>query len=52
MTNSFGEIPKLLSKAEGSMNKTAQLQQELARLEANLSRKEIQKVAEKSLKRR
>ena len=52
MTNSSDEIQKLLSKAEGSINKTAELQQALARLEATLSRKERQKVTEKSLKRR
>ena len=52
MTNTSQEIQKLLSKAEGSIDKTAQLQQALARLEATLSRKETQKVTEKSLKRR
>ena len=49
MTDLSEEIQKLLSKAEGVMNKTAQSQQALARLEATLSRKEIQKVNEKSL---
>ena len=44
------QVQKLRAKAEASMNKTAQLQQELARLEASLSRKEIQKVTEKSQK--
>ena len=52
MRNSSEEIKKLLSKAEGSMNQTAQLQQAIARLEATLSRKETQKVTEKSLKSR
>ena len=52
MTNTSQEIQKLLSKAEGSIDKTAQLQQALARLEATLSRKETQKVTEMSLKRR
>ncbi|ABU23897.1 Conserved hypothetical protein [Prochlorococcus marinus str. NATL2A] len=52
MINTSQEIQKLLSKAEGSTDKTAQLQQALARLEATLSRKETQKVTEKSLKRR
>ena len=52
MTNTSQEIQKLLSKAEGSIDKTAQLKQALARLEATLSRKETQKVTEKSLKRR
>ena len=52
MTNTSEEIQKLLSKAEGSMDKTAQLQQALAWLETTLSRKETQKVTEKSLKRR
>ena len=51
-TNTSEEIQKLLSKAEGSIDKTAQLQQALARLEATLSRKETQKVTEKSLKSR
>ncbi len=52
MENSSGEIQKLLSKAEGSKNQTAQLQQAIARLEATLSRKETQKLMEKSLKSR
>ena len=52
MTNTSQEIQKLLSKAEGSIDKTAQLQQALARLEVTLSRKEKQKVTEKSLKRK
>jgi hypothetical protein len=48
MTNTSKEIQKLLSKAEGSIDKTAQLQQALAILEATLSRKETQKVTEMS----
>ena len=52
MKNSTGEIQKLHSKAEVSMNQTAQLQQAIARLEATLSRKESEKVTEKSLKSR
>ena len=50
MTNSSEEIQNLLAKANKSMNDTAQLQQALARLEATLSRRESQKVTEKSLK--
>tara|TARA_B100000579_G_scaffold306040_1_gene255843 strand:- start:593 stop:751 length:159 start_codon:yes stop_codon:yes gene_type:complete len=52
MINSSEEIQILLSKIEGSINKTAQRQQALARLEAKLSRKEAQKVTEKSILRR
>ena len=52
MTNSSEEIQNLLAKASKSMNDTAQLQQALARLEATLSRRESQKVTEKSLKSR
>ena len=48
MVNSSDEIKRLRAKAESSLNKTAQLQQALARLEATLSRKENQKVTEKS----
>ena len=44
------EIQKLRTAAEASLNKTAQLQQALAQLEATLSRKEDQKVTEKSQK--
>ena len=47
MKNSLDEIQRLRSKAEASLNKTAQLQQALAQLEASLSRKEDQKVSEK-----
>ena len=48
MKNLLDEIKKLRTKAEASVRKTAQLQQALAQLEAALSRKEIQKVSEKS----
>ena len=52
MTNSSEEIQNLFAKANKAMNNTAQLQQALARLEATLSRRESQKVTEKSLKSR
>ena len=48
MTTSSEEIKMLRAKAEASLNKTAQLQQALAQLEATLSRKENQKLIEKS----
>ena len=48
MKKTSEEIQKLRAKAEASMNKTAQLQQALAQIEAALSRKENQKVSEKS----
>ena len=48
MKNSSEEIQKLRAKAEASLSKTAQLQQVLAQIEANLSRKEYEKVTEKS----
>ena len=48
MKNSSGEIQKLRLNAEASLNKTAHLQQALAQIEATLSRKENQKVSEKS----
>ena len=38
----------LRAKVDESLNRTAQLLQTLARIEANLSRKENQKVIEKS----
>ena len=50
MKNSSKEIQKFLSNAETSKNNTAQLQQALAQNDANLSRKENQKVSEKSQK--
>ena len=48
MKNTFAEIEKLRVQAEASINKTAQLQQALAQIDAALSRKEIQKVLEKA----
>ena len=48
--NSSEEIQKLRAKAEASMSKTSQMQQALAQIEATLSRKETQKVSEKSKK--
>ena len=48
MTYSQEEIQKLRLKAEASLTKTAELQQVLAQIDAALSRKEIQKVMEKS----
>ena len=42
------ELQKLRAKAEASINRTAQLQQALAQIEAALSRTENQKVTEKS----
>ena len=50
MAKQSDEIQKLRAKAEASLNKTSQLQQALAQLEANLSRVENQKVTEKSQK--
>ena len=47
MKHSSKEIQKLRAKAEASLNKTAQLQQVLAQMEATLLRKENQKVTEK-----
>ena len=48
MKNSLEEIQKLRAKAESSLNKTAQLQRVIAQMEATLSRKENQKVTEKT----
>ena len=50
MKKSLEEIHEVRAKAEASLNKTAQLQQALAQLEASLSRQENQKVLEKSKK--
>ena len=50
MKNSSEDIQKLRAKAETSLNKTAQLQKVIAQVEATLSRKENQKVMEKSKK--
>ena len=48
MRTASKELKKLRSMAENSLNKTAELQQLLAQLEATLSRAEIQKVIEKT----
>ena len=48
MKYSSEEIQKLRAKAEASLNKTSQLQQVLAQIEASLSRAENQKVIEKA----
>ena len=48
MKNSSEKIQELRARAEASMNETAQLQQALAQIEAALSRKENQRVSEKS----
>ena len=48
--NSLFSIKKLRARAEASLNKTAEIQQVLAQLEADLSRKETQKVQQKSNK--
>ena len=45
------ELRKLRSMAETSLNKTPELQQVLAQIEATLSRTELQKVKEKINKR-
>ena len=52
MNNLKSKIQKHRLEAEASINKTPQLQQALAQIEAALSRKETQKVAEKCLKSR
>ena len=48
MKTATKELKKLRSMAESSLNKTAELQQVLAQIEANLSRAESQKVFEKN----
>ena len=48
MKNSSHEINQIRAKAQESINRTSQLQQALAQIEAALSRKENQKVSEKS----
>ena len=50
MENPSITINKLRAKALASLNKTAELQQVLAQLEADLSRKETQTVQQKSKK--
>ena len=44
------ELKKLRHMAESSLNKTAELQQVLAQIEATISRAESQKVFQKSIK--
>ena len=48
MKKSCQDIPKFRITDEAAINKTAQLQQALAQIEAALLRKENQKVSEKS----
>ena len=48
MKTASKELQKLRSMAEKSLNKTAELQQVLAQIEASLSRAEIQKVLQKT----
>jgi len=48
MKTASKELQKLRSMAESSLNKTAELQQVLAQIEANLSRVETQKVIQKT----
>ena len=50
MKTASKELQKLRSMAETSLNKTAELQQVLAQIEATLSRAESQKVLEKKNK--
>ena len=48
MKTASKELQKLRSMAEKSLNKTAELQQVLAQIEASLSRAENQKVMQKT----
>tara|TARA_Y100001968_G_C19345340_1_gene711747 strand:+ start:1120 stop:1275 length:156 start_codon:yes stop_codon:yes gene_type:complete len=48
MKTAFHELQKLRSMAENSLNKTSELKQVLAQIEATLSRAESQKVLQKS----
>ena len=48
MKTASKELKKLRSIAESSLNKTAELQQLLAQIEANLSRAESQQVFQKT----
>ena len=50
MITASKELQKLRSMAENSLNKTAELQQVLAQIEATLSRTETQKVNQKTNK--
>tara|TARA_B100000579_G_C22642346_1_gene762095 strand:+ start:126 stop:281 length:156 start_codon:yes stop_codon:yes gene_type:complete len=47
MKTASKELKKLRSMAENSLNKTAELQQVLAQIEASISRAESQKVLQK-----
>ena len=47
MKTASKELQKLRSMAESSLNKTAELQQLLAKIEATLSMEETQKVIQK-----
>ena len=49
MKTASKELQKLRFMAETSLNKTAELQQVLAQIEATLSRAECQKVIEKQI---
>ena len=51
MKNKSNQIHNLRSNDDAAFTNTAQVQQALAQLEANLSREENQKVTEKSQKR-
>ena len=48
MKTASKELQKLRSMAEKSLNKTAELQQVLAQIEATLTRAETQKIIQKS----
>ena len=50
MNQASDGIEKLRSKAEAALNKTAELQQVLAQIEASLSRAEDQKVSQKTVR--
>ena len=51
MKTASKELQKLRSMAETSLNKTAELQQVLAQIEASLARAESQKVLKKTNKK-
>tara|TARA_Y100001968_G_scaffold324895_1_gene365181 strand:+ start:484 stop:639 length:156 start_codon:yes stop_codon:yes gene_type:complete len=50
MKTASKELQKLRTMAETSLNKTAELQQVLAQIEATLSRAEYQQIIEKTKK--
>ena len=50
MKTASKELKKLRSMAEMSLNRTAELQQVLAQIEATISRAESQKIREKTIK--